>query len=239
MIYKNSTDPIELKKISLIIYPLRAYLEAFIRDYVKKIEYTKLSTQELTVLFNQYYQDIYKMEHFPKEEHKTVLPYIQIMPEVEEEDPEEENNDNYDDNNNDNTNKETDDTNEKLDSQTNSSPKKLQYGIPLRPKIPNDSIAYGKTLFTDINIAGIGFFSTCPYLIGQTIVIEFELPHTFSMSAEVAYCKNYNVQSRIISTNRPPYRLHANFTFQRNGERTLLRNFLESMEPERNKGKGQ
>ncbi|MFW5887379.1 MAG: hypothetical protein ACOCUH_01140, partial [Bacteriovoracia bacterium] len=37
---------------------------------------------------------------------------------------------------------------------------------------------------------------------------------------------------RIISPNRLEYRIQAKFTFQTKGERTLLRRFLKSIEPD-------
>ncbi|MBF0314526.1 MAG: hypothetical protein HQK50_10855 [Oligoflexia bacterium] len=211
MLYKNSNDPIEMKKISLRIFSMRSYLEAFIKGYVKNIEVDDLSIQELNALFNQYYQDTYLIEHFPHViQDKTVLPAVK-------ENPEENKN-----------NKEGNKGNNNEDG-----PIQMSFGIPIHPLIPEEKTAYGKTFISDINIANIGLFSTKPYLIGQNIIIEFDLPHTFSVGAEVLSCKNFNIHSRIISTNRPPFRIHASFVFTRKGERTLLRNFIESMEPDR------
>lgn len=205
MIYKNSTDPIELKKISLQIFSLRAYMKSFVSEYVKHLEYTHLTIQELTSLFNLYYQDTFLFEHFPDEiEDRNALPPIKMLS--------------------------NDENNENDEEDTNS---KEKFGIPIKLSISEEEIAHGKTFFSDINIRSIGFFSTLSYLVGQSIVITFDLPHSFSLSAEVVYCKNYNVHSRIISTQRPSYRIHAAFTLSRRGEMTLLRNFLQSMEPEK------
>lgn len=214
MLYKNSCDPIELKKISLKIYSLRAYLESFVRNYVKNIEYQYLTTQELTALFNQYHNETYIIEHFSDSEHtlenSSLPPIIQNSPK-------------------DNQILKSKKLNESLEADEE---EKVET-IPLKLALDEDEIAYGKTFFSDINISTIGFFSTRPYIIGQSIIIELDLPHSFSVSAEVLNCKNYNVHGRVISANRPPYRIYAAFTYGRKGERTLLRNFIQSMAPER------
>lgn len=101
-----------------------------------------------------------------------------------------------------------------------------------RPKLSDGKIGDIVTILTDINMDMISCFSTNEYLFGQTIILEFLVPNPFFVTAEVLECRNYNMKSRVISNQRPKYRLHAKFIFPREGERTMLRRFLKSVEPE-------
>lgn len=100
------------------------------------------------------------------------------------------------------------------------------------PHVPEDKIAQGVCFLTDISMDAISFFSTKGFIHGQSIVIEFLIPTHFILNAEVMYTTNYNIGSRIISESRPSYRLMANWTFLKPGEKTLLRNFLKAIEPD-------
>jgi hypothetical protein len=55
------------------------------------------------------------------------------------------------------------------------------------------------------------------------------------MNADVLYCRTYNMQSRIISKNKYDYRVLVKFTFLQEGERALLRQFIQSIEPDLSK----
>ena len=87
-------------------------------------------------------------------------------------------------------------------------------------------------LLTDVNMDFLYFFCEKPYIAGQSIVVEFLIPSRFVMNLEVVRCKNFNLFSRIISDNRPGYRVHAKFSFLKKGERTFLRQFLKSVQPQ-------
>lgn len=102
-----------------------------------------------------------------------------------------------------------------------------------RPQnIPSEKIYKGKFLLAEIEMDRIYFFSNKDFLPGQSIVLDFLIPNQFTLNADVVYCKAYNIQSRIISNNKLPYRVIAKFTFLRKGERTLLRRFMKSIEPD-------
>src|SRR5690606_19530112 len=70
------------------------------------------------------------------------------------------------------------------------------------------------------------------FTVGQSIVVEFMIPKRFSVNVDVAYCRAFNLKSRIISNQNFRYRVAAKFTFLKEGERTLLRQFIQSIEPE-------
>ena len=65
----------------------------------------------------------------------------------------------------------------------------------------------------------------------STGLIQLLIPRPFIVSAQVISCKRFNLRTRIISENRLDYRIHAKFTFLAKGERTLLRDFLEAIQP--------
>lgn len=90
----------------------------------------------------------------------------------------------------------------------------------------------GVMILSDVNMDEILLFSKLPFEYGQAIVIEFLIPQYFVMGAEVIACNRYNLKSRIINPTRPEYRIRAKFNFQTVGERTLLRAFLKSIEPD-------
>ena len=74
-------------------------------------------------------------------------------------------------------------------------------------------------------------FTQGKFLQGQSVVIEFLIPQTFMMTADVTYCHYYALRSRIISSTKPDYRVQSRFNFALQGERENLRNFLKSIEP--------
>jgi hypothetical protein len=107
-----------------------------------------------------------------------------------------------------------------------------------KPALLEDThISPGVMILSDINMDEILFFSKHQFNYGQSIVIEFLVPNYFILSAEVISCNRFNRKSRIINPTRPEFRMRARFTFQTMGERTLLRNFLNSIAPDIPSGK--
>lgn len=98
--------------------------------------------------------------------------------------------------------------------------------------LPAECVSKGVTILSEIGIDSIAFFTSRPYLMGQSIVIEFRIPKRFVINADIVLCRPINIKSRIISPEKLSYRAIAKFTFLKQGERTLLRNLLKSIEPE-------
>lgn len=110
---------------------------------------------------------------------------------------------------------------------------------PFQRQPPNlERISYGFSLLSDINMDTILCFTKDRFLQGQSVVVEFLIPQTFIVSADVTYCNHYALRSRIISSTKPDYRVQCRFTYDLAGERDNLRNFLKSIEPEVDKKKG-
>jgi hypothetical protein len=104
--------------------------------------------------------------------------------------------------------------------------------IQRRPKLPEGKLYKGTTVLTELNMEEMYFFSNQTFLEGQSIVIEFMIPNKFVLNADVFYSRPYNRKSRIIRDINLIYRVAVRFSFLKPGERTLLRQFVQSVEPD-------
>lgn len=98
--------------------------------------------------------------------------------------------------------------------------------------LPAENIVKGVSILSELSIESMAFFTNKPFLMGQSIVIEFMVPKKFVINADIVLCRPINIKSKIISTDKLSYRVIAKFTFPKQGERTVLRNLLKSVEPE-------
>ena len=103
---------------------------------------------------------------------------------------------------------------------------------PFQRQAPNsEKISYGFSFLADINMKHLLSFTKNKFIQGQTVVVEFLIPQSFMMTAEVSYCHHYARTSKIISSTKPDYRVQCRFIYAIRGERDSLRNFLISVEP--------
>jgi len=93
-----------------------------------------------------------------------------------------------------------------------------------------DKISHGFSILYDITIDRILFFSAKPFKPGQQITVDFCVPKSFTVVADVLSVVNTGFGSRIISQHFAPYRIVATFALKHLGDRTLLRNFLASID---------
>lgn len=98
--------------------------------------------------------------------------------------------------------------------------------------IPNEVIS-GFSFLADINMQDILVFSKERFTHGQTIIIRFDIPKTFTVSAEVIKTADIGRNSKIISDTKPQYRVLAKFINLFENEQNDLREFLYSIEPTR------
>ncbi len=98
--------------------------------------------------------------------------------------------------------------------------------------IKPEGISRGVSILSELTMDGLYFFSAQSFMEGQSIVIEFQVPKKFVLNAQVSFCRAFNISSRIISNKKVDYRTVARFTFLKEGERTLLREFIKSIEPD-------
>ncbi len=98
---------------------------------------------------------------------------------------------------------------------------------------PNDDKIYdGFLLLADVQMDQVMFFSQETFIHGQNIIVDFLVPKAFSQMLEVISCVNIARNSRIISPDKSNYRIQAKFLFKFPSERSSLRAFLQSVEPE-------
>ena len=108
-----------------------------------------------------------------------------------------------------------------------------QYQKPYQRRAPDSNmISYGFAMLADINMDWVLAFSREPFTQGSSIVIEFLIPNPFSMNVEIVLCNRIAMKSRIISETKPDYRVQCKYTFTHPGERSNLRRFLSSVEPD-------
>ncbi len=108
-----------------------------------------------------------------------------------------------------------------------------QFKTPYIRRAPNtDQISYGFVMLADINMDWVLGFSKNAFTQGSSIIVEFLIPNPFTMNVEILLCNRIAMKSRIISETKPDYRVQCRFTFSHPGERSNLRRFLSSVEPD-------
>ncbi len=237
MIHHSSTDPVLIKKISLKVWTLRDEVEARVREKVSSlpedIEDVDLSdirsayTKNSATTSSNNIIELKTGNDLDTSEDEMLKAMQGDSVEVEEEVKAEE------------ALTEASDTEppqtiesnvtDLFDNQKNSNVIELSTEMP---PLSEDKIFKGKTVLAEIGMDRIYFFSNKKFTEGQSIVIKFEIPKTFIMNADVLYCRPFNLKSRVISENNFQFRVMAKFSFLKEGERALLRQFLKSVEPE-------
>lgn len=126
---------------------------------------------------------------------------------------------------------ENDLSDQSADSQASENGAKLNTQVQLERFAPQ-KFSHGFALLADINMEYALLFTRESFIPGQSIAMEFLIPQRFIISAEVIRCSAVSNQSKVISETKPKYRLQCFFTYNYEGERTKLREFLQSIEPE-------
>lgn len=210
MIYHNSTDPVLIKKIPLRVWSLRDELEAVILARIESGEYTKENRPSVDDLIAEY------RERKPLVKSDKGNP-LKLIPGGEEGETSEEA-----------------EVNEAApeDAEAVTEPVASTEIIQRRPKLAEEKIFSGTLILSELEMDHMYFFTNKQFTVGQSVVVEFMIPKRFSVNVNVAYCRAFNLKSRIISSQNYRYRVAAKFTFLKEGERTLLRQFIKSIEPE-------
>ena len=233
MIHNSSSDPVLIKKISLKIWSLRDEIEARIQaqleageisndvleSKVKELqsEYTKKSAAPDNILQLKSATDLPADDD--DEMAKAMAAAMESGDEPSsEEAPKEESSDNVVSMNG--TPVQAADTNV------------ISIAIESPVHLSEEKMAKGKTILSEIGMEKMFFFSNKAFTEGQSIVIQFCIPKTFIVNADVIYCRPFNIKSRIISQNNYTHRMLIKFNFLKEGERALLRQFIQSIEPD-------
>lgn len=233
MIHNSSSDPVLIKKISLKIWSLRDEIESRIQD---KIEMGELAPEALEEKISEL-----RNEYTKKSEITNNV--IQLKPAEEladgedemakamaagldEETPTEASSESTSEENNIVAMNAT--VTNAIDTNV------ISIGIDT-PNLSEEKISKGKTILSEIAMEKMFFFSNKAFTEGQSIVIQFCIPKSFIVNADVIYCRPFNIKSRIISQNNYTHRMLVKFNFLKEGERALLRQFIQSIEPDMSK----
>jgi len=224
MIYNKSGHPVEVKKISVRLWTLRDEIEAAIDQRIKECEAAEvpLYIEDIKNFYNLVPQgentdNVIALNGAKEDGMASLMESLGSENEEEKSGP-------------------LDEAEEIIAEQTmqgleNNKPNPI-LERPYQRHVPDlDKVSYGFLLLSDINMETMLTFTKEKFLQGQSIVVEFLIPQSFMVTADVTYCHHYAMRSRIISSVKPDYRLQCQFTFTMNGERTNLRNFLKSIEP--------
>lgn len=220
MIYHNSNDPVLIKKIPLRVWTLRDELEAVIAARIESGEYSEENPPSIEDLIAEYSKKTPLVKLDPNED-KTGL---KLVEEAEEESSEGEESEEGEA-----AEAEAEPETEVASETAAKAPVEV---LQRRPKLSEEKIFHGTLVLAELEMDHLYFFSNRQFTPGQSIVLEFLIPKKFSMNVDVAYCRAFNLKSRIISNQNYRYRVAAKFTFLKEGERTLLRQFIKSVEPE-------
>jgi hypothetical protein len=234
MIYNKSPHPVEVKKISLRLWGIRDEIEAAIGRRIKECEAAgiPLYIEDIKRFYNLNLQTPLTQDNvlkMPLGEGKEdgINSLMESLGEEKKEEAEQETAQ---------ENKTFSEAEEIMAKQTmqgleNKKPNPI-LDRPYQRQAPDlDKVSYGFTILSDVNMETFLSFTKNKFLQGQSIVVEFLIPQSFMMTAEVTYCHFYAMRSRIISSQKPDYRLQGRFSFSIPGERDNLRNFLKSIEP--------
>ena len=221
MIHNSSSDPVLIKKISLKIWSLRDEIEARIQDQMDEGEITpELLDSKVNELQSEYTK---KIDENSEKTNSNVLKLTPDADNAELESNEESNED------------KSDESSEQIASAAEIPAKDenvIRISIESPLKLSEEKISKGKSILSEIGMERMFFFSNKAFTEGQSIVIQFCIPKTFIVNADVIYCRPYNIKSRIISQNSYTHRMLIKFNFLKEGERALLRQFIQSIEPD-------
>lgn len=101
-----------------------------------------------------------------------------------------------------------------------------------RCKPAKDKITHAEILLSDVNMQHALIFTSNRFITGQNVVTEFQITKPFVVTGETASSQNIGRNSKIIKEQVFPFRTHINFNFLFPTERSSLRDFLSSIEPE-------
>lgn len=112
------------------------------------------------------------------------------------------------------------------DASEQEEPKDFERMVPEGKTIP------GQMILSDINMQSVLIFAEEGFTPGQNIGITFNIPNSFILTARVDTCSNLGRKSRVISNKKFHYRIACIFEFKYESQKSSLRSFLKSVEPD-------
>jgi len=213
-IHKASKDPVLIKKIALKIWSLRTEIEEVLKVRIREAKKKDISPPPIDDLVKEYQGNV------SPQDIETIFKNISPTDENKEDEDEDENEDEEGENQEDSEEDNQEESDENVVLQRT-------------PNIPEEKVTRGKTLLSEISMEFLFLFSEDTFIEGRNVVVEFLIPKNFSLNAQVIHCRKHTMSSRIISEQKLPHRACFKFTFLKPGEKSLLRQFLLSIEPEK------
>ena len=235
MIHGSSTDPVLIKRIPLRIWHLRDEIEAIVQARLLarkqngnegEEDKDSLSVDDLVQEYKPKGTLKNETENAGDESEATDGAGTEVIPGGEDESGTEDAPSEEDEA------AAAEEAKEMVEGQTDEEVKNSGVIIQRRPKLDEEKIVLATAILSEIDMDHMYIFSNHKFVPGQSIVIDFVVPKRFTVNADVYYCREYNMRSRIISDKKLPYRIAVKFSFLKEGERTLLRNFVTSIEPD-------
>lgn len=238
-ILNKSNHPVVVKKIPIKAWALRQEIEAAIKQ---KIEDNNGKTENIDI---SDIQNFYTMEYEPEAESgedskedgdDSADEMLKAMQEAgdEAEDSEDSSQESKEEATDEANKTEGDEEAQKLADEVLDS-KDADHDQALANKFkrvfPKENINNGFIFLSDLNMQEALFFTRETYTTGSNIVIELGITKPFTLCAEVISSFSINRNSRVISEQKPNFRLQTKLQFKFPGERTNLRDFLKSVEP--------
>jgi hypothetical protein len=213
MIFRKSTDPVFIKKIALEIWSLRHEVEAIIEEKIASLG-RDLTPEEIDQIKLQYQKTPVKPTLVLVEDAPAPTEGEAAAAPIEGEAPV---------------------ATPPALSVVEGAPSDGKIYIDVEiPKLVEAKRTRARSVLSEINMDKMYLFSNESFIEGQAIRVRFLVPKEFIITGIIQYCRIFSNSSRIISENRFPYRTAIRFSFDREGERTLLREFLTSVEPDLN-----
>lgn len=238
-VLNKSNHPVVVKKIPIKVWALRQEIEAAIKQ---KIEENNGNTENIDI---SDIQNFYTMEYEPEaesdEESKedgddSADEMLKAMQEAGDDagDSEESSEDNNEETTDEEKSSESDEEAQKLADEVLDSKDgdhDEARANEFKRVFPDENINNGFMFLSDLNMQEALVFTRETYTTGSNIVIELGVTRPFTLCAEVISSFSVNRNSRVISEQKPNFRLQTKLQFKFPGERTNLRDFLKSVEP--------
>ena len=235
----KSIQPVEVKKIFVRVWALRDEIEAAIQKRIEEEGHSEDSPAFIDDIKSFYDKDFKsestKEEIFDEESSDEESSDEESSDEEnsDEESSDEESSDEESSDEESSEEESSDEESSKSDSSDNQDSENLKTREPFTRQPPaEDKISQGYVLLSDIVMESILIFSDKTFTIGQNIIIEFMVTKPFKVTAELLVSKDIGRNSKIIKQIKYNHRLQSVFLFEFPGERSKLREFLQSIEPE-------
>lgn len=206
----KSNHPVEVKRVKVKIWTLRSEIEAAIADKLDKSDESELQNLDISEIQAFYHNHIptevdSEIAQESSDGDSTELAKIadEVLTDIDE---------------------------TKIvaaEDDNNESPPSFVRSVPKANMVFN-----GELLLADLHMDQVILFTDRKFLQGQNIIIQFLITSPFVISGEVKQVVNFARNSKIIKEIKLDHRIQINCSLLFPNERSNLRDFLQSVEPD-------